>query len=565
MRKICFPYKRMISMLLVLICMLGLLPTAALAADAPSSIKMEDCTHNGVHYESPSLGTCWLHQMTFDYNQKSTIGFCAEHGKGMGWSLEGQTWGKPKPITDPTVQTMMAYYYAHTTGVFTDQAHALGVDEVWGSDYSWTMNAWVQAIIWRYKAGLLADPATACAEELLCVYNNLEHTSYSSIDDLLDGMSFRDRTQYILDLGKQGVWGECTVYEYQYTGSSTSSHQAKDVQAIMIGNLDVTREKYDLTVKKVDATNPNKGLPGARFMVRSENGTYEQEIVTGSDGTYTLKGLDASTYSIVELEAPEGYQIDNAGPQYVALPNGSSRAVTVTFTDTPEVTSEGSIRKVDADDPTTGLAGAVIRIDGVDNSFTGTYTTGLGGCLTDVPWDTMPLGSFTATELTPPAGYSLSPDPDKVKQEFVWDGKHDVSLVFENDARVKIELLKLDDSDDPLPDAVFHVVKDGQIIATEKTDSSGRIVVPNVTEGMYAFIEKSVPAPMATLLEPVIVHVDQATVDGGGTVKVTAKDQRLPNLTIWKRDGSDENTVIPGTVFEVKGIHSGFFFAGLTA
>ena len=45
---------------------------------------------------------------------------------------------------------------------------------------------------------------------------------------------------------------------------------------------------------------------------------------------------------------------------------------------------------------------------------------------------------------------------------------------------------------------------------------------------MYAFIEKSVPAPMATLLEPVIVHVDQATVDGGGTVKVTAKDQRLP-------------------------------------
>ena len=436
MRKICFPYKRMISMLLVLICMLGLLPTAALAADAPGSIKMEDCTHNGVHYESPSLGTCWLHQMTFDYNQKSTIGFCAEHGKGMGWSLEGQTWGNPKPITDPTVQTMMAYYYAHTTGVFTDQAHALGVDEVWGSDYSWTMNAWVQAIIWRYKAGLLADPATACAEELLCVYNNLEHTSYSSIDDLLDGMSFRDRTQYILDLGKQGVWGECTVYEYQYTGSSTSSHQAKDVQAIMIGNLDVTREKYDLTVKKVDATNPNKGLPGARFMVRSENGTYEQEIVTGSDGTYTIKGLDASTYSIVELEAPEGYQIDNAGPQYVALPNGSSRAVTVTFTDTPEVTSEGTIRKVDADDPTKGLAGAVIRIDGVDNSFTGTYTTGIGGYLTDVPWDTMPIGSYTATEVTPPSGYSLSPDPGKVKQEFVWDGKHDVSLVFENDAGV---------------------------------------------------------------------------------------------------------------------------------
>ena len=548
---------RMTALLLVLVCMLGLLPTAALAADAPSSIKLEDCTHNGVHYESPSLGTCWLHQMTFDYNQKSTIGFCAEHGKGMGWSLEGQTWGNPEPITDPTVQTMMAYYYAHTTGVFTDQAHALGVDEVWGSDYSWTMNAWVQAIIWRYQAGLLTDPATACAEELVCVYNNLHHGNYSGVDDLLDGMSFRDRAQYILDLGKQGVWGDCTVHEYAYTGSSTSSHQAKDVQAIMIGELNVIREKYDLTVKKVDATNPNKGLPGARFIVRSENGTYEKEVVTGSDGTYTLSGLDASTYSVVELEAPEGYEIDNAGPQYVALPNGGSNTVTVTFLDSPEITSEGSIRKVDADDPTKGLAGAVIKIEGTDNSFVGTYTTGAGGYLEDVPWDALPIGSFTATEVTPPEGYSLSPDPDKVKQEFYWDGKNDVALVFENDARVKVKLVKYDDSGDPLPGAVFNIVRDGQIIGTEATQADGSITVPNVTEGMYAFMEVSAPAPFACLTDPVIVHVDQATVDGGGTITVEAADKKLPSLSILKRDEQTKE-VIPGTVFEVKGIHSGY-------
>ena len=548
---------RMTALLLVLVCMLGLLPTVALAADAPSSIKLEDCTHNGVHYESPSLGTCWLHQMTFDYNQKSTIGFCAEHGKGMGWSLEGQTWGNPKPITDPTVQTMMAYYYAHTTGVFTDQAHALGVDEVWGSDYSWTMNAWVQAIIWRYQAGLLTDPATACAEELVCVYNNLHHGNYSGVDDLLDGMSFRDRAQYILDLGDQGVWGDCTVHEYAYTGSSTSSHQAKDVQAIMIGELNVIREKYDLIVKKVDATNPNKGLPGARFIVRSENGTYEKEVVTGSDGTYTLSGLDASTYSVVELEAPEGYEIDNAGPQYVALPNGGSNTVTVTFLDSPEITSEGSIRKVDADNPTKGLAGAVIKIEGTDNSFVGTYTTGAGGYLEDVPWDALPIGSFTATEVTPPEGYSLSPDPDKVKQEFYWDGKNDVALVFENDARVKVKLVKYDNSGDPLPGAVFNIVRDGQIIGTEATQADGSISVPNVTEGMYAFVEVSAPAPFACLTDPVIVHVDQATMEGGGTITVEAADKKLPSLSILKRDEQTKE-VIPGTVFEVKGIHSGY-------
>ena len=78
---------RILSMLLALVCILGLLPGAALAA-SPDSIVMEDCTHNGVHYESAALDTCWLHQMKFDYNGDTVTGFCADHGGGMGWSLE---------------------------------------------------------------------------------------------------------------------------------------------------------------------------------------------------------------------------------------------------------------------------------------------------------------------------------------------------------------------------------------------------------------------------------------------------------------------------------------------
>lgn len=548
---------RMAAMLLVLVCMLGLLPTAALAADVPSTIKMDDCTYNSTHYDSPALGICYMHQMHYNYNGKSTMGFCSEKGKGMGWSLKGHTWNSPKSITDPTVTTMMAYFYAHSTGVFTDQAHALGVDTVWDSDYIWTMNAWTQAIVWRYKAGLLSDPATACAEELLCVYNNLYSSSYTSINDLLDGTSFYDRAKYILDLGAQGVWGECTVHEYTYAGPGSNYHPANDVQAVMVGELNVTHEQYSLTIKKVDSTNPNKGLSGARFLVTSENGSYSKEVVTGSDGTVTLSPLDAGTFAVTELEGPEGYEIDNAGPQYVVLPNGSNKTVTVTFSDTPIVTGEGSIRKVDADDPTKGLAGAVIKIEGVDNSFVGTYTTGAGGYLTDVPWDTMPIGSFVATEVTPPTNYTKSSDPSKVKQSFEWDGKSDVSLVFENDARVKIKLLKLDDSDRPLPGCVFNIVKDGQIIGTEETKADGTITVTDVTEGMFAFVEVAAPAPFACLTEPVIAHVDQATINGGGTVTVTAADKKLPNLTVLKRD-AQTGDAIPETHFEIRGIHYGY-------
>ena len=64
---------RIMSMLLVLMCVLGLLPTAALAA-GPDTIVMGDCTHNGVHYESAALDTCWLHQMKVGYNGVTVTG-----------------------------------------------------------------------------------------------------------------------------------------------------------------------------------------------------------------------------------------------------------------------------------------------------------------------------------------------------------------------------------------------------------------------------------------------------------------------------------------------------------
>ena len=104
---------------------------------------------------------------------------------------------------------------------------------------------------------------------------------------------------------------------------------------------------------------------------------------------------------------------------------------------------------------------------------------------------------------------------------------------------------------------MFNILKDGQIIGTEATKEDGSITVTDITEGLYAFVEVSAPSPYAKLTEPVLAHVDQADINGGGTITVTAADKKLPNLTILKRDAKTGD-VIPDTNFEIKGIHYGF-------
>lgn len=69
---------------------------------------------------------------------------------------------------------------------------------------------------------------------------------------------------------------------------------------------------------------------------------------------------------------------------------------------------------------------------------------------------------------------------------------------------MKVKLIKLDDSNNLLPGAVFNIIKDGQIIGTEATKADGSITITDVTEGRYAFVEVSAPAPYATPTDPVI-------------------------------------------------------------
>ena len=565
---------RLLSLFLTAICVIGLIPTSAFAAPSgsmPSEITLQKSdyfldTDGSKTYNSPSFGEpLYLHIINMNVGGKTNVGFCAEHGKQLGNTLIGKKWGNPEPVTNSFIKMMIGYYYCMTDAKYQTDAYK----EKWGGEL-WTdqnliryHNAWIQALCWRALGQGAAIPSdaegqkVAIAKELMYIANAKNGTSYSDIyTDKYGTTTFYQKGEKVLD--NTDCWPDVDVTLYHYIGGNATSPDGKkhytndNTQAIMVATPSIpTAESYQIVVKKVDSSNPTKGLSGATFSLTMVGSTKTLTGVTGQDGTYTFKNLKAGTYQVTETEAPEGYQIDNPGPYAVTLPTNGQNTVTVTALDTPITLASGSIRKVDKDRPTMGLAGATIRITGIDNNFTYEGQTVEGGALTDVPWDTMPVGSYVAEEIGAPEGYIL-PSPHE-KKEFYWDKKNEVKLVFENDSKVKVQLLKKDESNNPLPGCLFTVIKNGQTLFSAVTDATGTITVPNVTEGTYWFVEKDAPEGYVVNSEPVTAYVSAADIQGNKTVTVEATNHRKPGLEIVKIDSVTKEPVANCT-FDIRSI-----------
>lgn len=568
---------RLLSLFLTAICVIGLIPTSAFAASSenmPSEITLKKSdyfldTDGSKTYNSPSFDKpLYLHIINMNVGGKTKVGFCAEHGKQLGNTLIGKKWGNPEPVTNSFIKMMIGYYYCMTDAKYQTDAYK----EKWGGEL-WTdqnliryHNAWIQALCWRALGQGAAIPSdaegqkVAIAKELMYIANAKNGTSYSDIyTDKYGTTTFYQKGEKVLD--NTDCWPDVDVTLYHYIGGNATSPDGKkhytndNTQAIMVATPSIpTLGNYQITVKKVDSSNPTKGLAGAEFsleMVGSDDPKFPMTGVTGQGGTLTFKDLKAGTYQVTETKAPEDYQIDNPGPYTVTLPTNGQNTVTVTATDTPITLASGSIRKVDKDRPTMGLAGATIRITGIDNNFTYEGQTVEGGALTDVPWDTMPVGSYVAEEIGAPEGYIL-PSPHE-KKEFYWDKKNEVKLVFENDSKVKVQLLKKDESNNPLPGCLFTVIKNGQTLFSAVTDAAGTITVPNVTEGTYWFVEKDAPEGYVVNSEPVTAYVSAADIQGNKTVTVEATNHRKPGLEIVKINSVTKEPVANCT-FDIRSI-----------
>ena len=602
---------RVMALLLALVCVMGILPLSAFAAEqasAPGSITQKSSDYmkiNGksVRYKAASSAINSV-GLPYVFDEQVTVpgygdvrALCAYQKGTLGPAANGQKWNYKEEVNNASLRVLLTYIYSFTYNDFTAAGDAVGLGS-WTQYWSdiWFLVA--QAGSWLYEHGTILDVNSnregfieQMAEEFVAAMK-LYHDTYgqsswikdwdkigthSIIDSADGGKTGNSAYDYIatgvnLVLDHQEYFHKYRLWTYEWDKSQPwklVGQSGVPMQRLLIAVPDKGYEETDveLTVKKLEA-GTNKPLPGVTFSVKSADGSGDFSVTraTGADGTLTLTdadGLTAGQYLITEEAVPEGYIAQTESQLVTVLPNNSAANTFTFYNATTTTDGDGSIRKVNADDPTEGIPGAVIRITSVKlddgGSYSGEFVTKDGGYILkeDLDFSKLPAGSYLAEEITPPEGFILSSDVAKVKQPFVWDGKTDVSLVFENSAKVKVQLKKVDESGQPLAGAIFVVLRDGQVISTEATQVDGTITVSHVTEGYWEFREVHAPEGFDCDRSPVGVHVNAEDLQGEQTITVTKTNHHKRSLTIEKVD-AETGSPIPNTSFHVRGVNIGY-------
>ena len=176
-------------------------------------------------------------------------------------------------------------------------------------------------------------------------------------------------------------------------------------------------------LKKVDAEAPDAVLPGATFKLEQRLADDSWEIVPGHDALVTDAGglievadLPMGAYRFVELSAPEGYELGTVPVEFTLVEDapGLEVAVTATNVKTP-VLGGALLTKVDADDATTVLAGAVFKLEQRLSDGTWAVVDGFDALATNdegiIEVHDLPVGSYRFVETAAPEGYVLDETP----------------------------------------------------------------------------------------------------------------------------------------------------------
>ncbi|PGU82035.1 SpaA isopeptide-forming pilin-related protein [Bacillus cereus] len=302
-------------------------------------------------------------------------------------------------------------------------------------------------------------------------------------------------------------------------------------------------------IKKVDSNNDNKKLVGAKFKIEDLNGKIVGELVTNEEGEAISKDLPIGNYTLVEKEAPKGYELSK-DKIAVKVEKDAEVEIKIGNKKLPDPMGKMKLVKVDISDKNKKLAGAKFKIEDLNGKIVGELVTNEEG---EVISKDLPIGNYTLVEVEAPKGYELLKDKITVKIEK--DAVAEIKIGNKKlpDPMGKMKLVKVDtgDKNKKLAGAKFHIEDlNGKIVGELVTNEEGEVISKDLPMGNYTVVEIEAPKGYELLKDKIAVKIEKDTV-----VEIKIENKKLPDPTgqfeIEKVDDKDSELKLKGAVFQV--------------
>lgn len=339
-----------------------------------------------------------------------------------------------------------------------------------------------------------------------------------------------------------GLTGTIVVTETK-TIEGYTIHEETRTQTVVVNPNDTQELTFyndpvgGVEIIKVDEADKTQRLANATFEIRKMDDALVDTVTTDQNGRVFLS-LEDGAYYVVEIEAPEGYKLDDT-PYYFEVKNGKTSQLTISNAGMSGIL----IHKTDS---TTGegIYGVSFLLYDSSNTPIGQYTSDDRGY---VYIEDLEAGRYYLRELEN-EGYV--PDTQK-KTVYVKSGET-TEVAWENTPITgQIQITKTSEdynsmngwpAGTPIPNTVFEIYhyRTGKLVDTIKTDKNGVAVSKPLPLGRYKIVESQAAEFYGLDKTPIEVEIEFA----GQIVKTAMTNKSLYTNVSIKKTGYVE--VMPG-------------------
>lgn len=542
--------KRLISMLLALLAVMGFLPTAAFAASTPEEALGEVQIYNGgVEMSYLSINGRIRSQIYTYYNYDNGSGstreipaYCVNPNTlgvpqtvGVGESIE---YLADEKASDPKVVGIVANGYP------TRSLAELGLENKYQGYYATKMALWCYLLSNWDINNLKVNPNLTGvelqrAQKILAAAKDIYARGTAWNEMLSPEVTCtpdRDTAYEVTIDGKQykqqvfTFWSKTWVCDYSVNVAFSVPDDVPD------GTRIVDMNNQDITTITTEGT--GDGYAG-KFKI-----LYPLESVQGKTGSVQLSfNTNVYKYAVFfaicqekdEYGELQNYVVDTDPTTTMQLSAYSN------YSDGTTIEYETGLRIIKYETGTEiPISGALFEVIGPDGDSVGTFVTNGDGRI-EIPLKKS--GNYTVVEREAPQHYMISEEPAQ-NVTVVYDEVAEVT--FFNDPYGTLRIEKKSNTGMNLPGAVITVehIESGQTF-TATTSSAGVAIFDAIPLGAYRIQEKT--APVGWQLDDTVYT---ATVVAGETTTIPIINEELPGLRIIKYDRKNM-VAMPNVTFAV--------------